>query len=140
MQSRKPLPESPPANNEPNTIVREKELEASLAKEQALRVAAETKVKEVNAEIEELSASLFQQANEMVAHERRESARLKERIKSLEEHGSPGNMDATQLENARLREKIRSLEQRDAERRKRLERLEAANRRIERVRAMLIPR
>jgi len=35
-------------------------------------------------EMEELSASLFQNANEMVANERRERSKLEERIKILE--------------------------------------------------------
>jgi len=61
--------------------------------------------------MEELSAQLFQQANEMVAAERKARAKLEERIEVLE---------------AREREK-----------RKRLERLERAVGRIERVRDLL---
>lgn len=61
--------------------------------------------------MEDLSASLFQQANEMVAQERKARAALEERVKVLET--------------------------RDAEKRKRLERLERAIERIERVRGML---
>jgi hypothetical protein len=54
---------------------------------------------------------LFEQANEMVASERRARAKLEERVEMLE--------------------------RRDVEKRRRLERLESAMGRIERVRAML---
>lgn len=66
---------------------------------------------ETSREVEELSVSLFEQANEMVAAERRERARLEERIELLEK--------------------------RDADKRRRLDRLENAMDRIERVRALL---
>ena len=66
---------------------------------------------QLSAEMEELSAQLFQQANEMVAAERKARAKLEERVEVLE---------------AREREK-----------RKRLERLERAVGRIDRVRDLL---
>ncbi|KAI9840440.1 MAG: hypothetical protein M1830_007941, partial [Pleopsidium flavum] len=62
-------------------------------------------------ELEELSAVLFQQANEMVAKEKRARAKLEERIEVLEG--------------------------RDAEKRKRLEKLDLAIQRIGRVRGVL---
>jgi hypothetical protein len=65
----------------------------------------------MNTEIEDLSVSLFQQANEMVAAERKARAKLEERVAVLES--------------------------RDDEKRKRLERLEGAMKRIERVRGLL---
>lgn len=65
----------------------------------------------MSGELEELSAQLFQQANEMVASERKARARLEERVEVLEG--------------------------RDAEKRKRLERLERAVGRIERVHGLL---
>jgi hypothetical protein len=61
--------------------------------------------------VEELSASLFEQANEMVATERRARARLEERVGELE--------------------------RREGDKKRRLERLERAVGRIERVRAVL---
>lgn len=61
--------------------------------------------------MEELSVSLFEQANEMVAEERRARARLEARVAVLE--------------------------QRDTDKKHRLERLEQAMDRIERLRAML---
>lgn len=118
---------------------RHHELEATLIKEQTARIAAETKVKEVNSEVEELSASLFQQANDMVAAERRENAGLRDKIKALEE--SNGGADQVlKKENERLQQKIASLEQRDVDRKRRLEKLEAAQKRIDRVRTMLSAR
>ncbi len=87
------------------------DLKAALSREQALRQQAEGKLSEANGELEELSAQLFQQANEMVATERRARAKLEERVEMLE--------------------------RRDREKRKRLERLEGAVERIQRVRNML---
>ncbi|KAF2723653.1 hypothetical protein K431DRAFT_292339 [Polychaeton citri CBS 116435] len=117
MYPRKPsgtVERMPPQISNASTRERERELEAALTKEQALRQAAEHKVAEVNGEIEELSTTLFQQANEMVATERRENAKLKERLQIVE--------------------------RRDIDRKRRLERLEAAQKRIDRARALLVPR
>ncbi|KAH9843387.1 GDP/GTP exchange factor Sec2p [Teratosphaeria destructans] len=125
---------------------REKELEAALVKEQTARIAAEKKVKEVNAEIEELSASLFQQANEMVAAERKENAALRDKVEMLEKQAlefcgtGRGSEEEVWKENARLKERIKTMEQREIERRRRLEKIEAAQRRVERARSLLIPR
>lgn len=137
MHSRKPVAavvvQSPGA--------REKELEGSLVKEQTLRIAAEKKTTEVTAEIEELSATLFQHANEMVANERKENAELREKLVALEAKGTvPNNTTILEKENIKLRTKLRTMEQREVDRRRRLERLEAATRRIERVHALLRPR
>jgi len=65
----------------------------------------------MSGEIEDLSVQLFQQANEMVATERKARAKLEERVEVLE--------------------------RRDDEKRERLERLETAIKRIERVRGLL---
>lgn len=130
-----------PTNLQPGTGNREKALEEKLVLEQTARIAAEQRAKEVSAEIEDLSASLFQQANEMVATERRENARLVERIQSLEKRrASLHEAQMAHKENQKLKEKIKTLEQREIDRKRRLERLESANKRIERVRAMLVPR
>jgi chromosome segregation ATPase len=91
----------------------ERDLVAALTREQALRQQAEGKLDEASGELEELSAQLFQQANEMVATERKARAKLEERVAVLE--------------------------RRDVEKRKRLERLESAMERIERVRGLLAP-
>ena len=82
-----------------------------LTREQSLRQAAESKVSETNEELEELSAQLFTEANEMVATERKARARLEERVAVLE--------------------------RRDQEKRARLEVLEGRLGRIERVRDLL---
>lgn len=83
----------------------------ALTREQQLRLAAEAKMNDTSREVEELSVTLFEEANEMVATERREKARLEERVGELE--------------------------RRDREKKVRLERLEGAVGRIERVRSML---
>lgn len=88
-------------------------LQSSLEEERTLRLRAETSLSQTQTELEELTAQLFGQANEMVATERKARAKLEERVKVLE--------------------------QRDVEKRKRLERLEKAIARIERVRGMIGP-
>lgn len=87
------------------------DLAEELRKEQSLRQAADRKLDEASGELEELSAQLFMQANEMVATERKARAKLEERVEILE--------------------------RRDNEKRKRLDRLEGAVQRIERVRGLL---
>lgn len=82
-----------------------------LTREQSLRKAAESRVSQTNEELEELSAQLFTEANEMVATERKARAKLEERVAVLEG--------------------------RDKEKRTRLEVLESRLGRIERVREML---
>ena len=125
--------------------VREEELKAELAKEKHARVEAEKNAKEAHDEIEELSATLFEQANEMVASERKENARLVKRVQMLEQQVSSsqqlrcGSVDMS-VENAKLQERLRELKSRDAERMRRLEKLEAAIWRVERVNDMLLPR
>ncbi|KAF2199217.1 hypothetical protein GQ43DRAFT_399247, partial [Delitschia confertaspora ATCC 74209] len=95
----------------PNQRSSTPDLKAQLEKEQRLRAQAEGKLANMNVEIEELSATLFTQANEMVATERKARAKLEERVKVLEV--------------------------RDEEKRARLERLEQCCKRIERVRGLL---
>ncbi|KEQ88265.1 hypothetical protein M438DRAFT_80420 [Aureobasidium pullulans EXF-150] len=112
----KPLPKTPAASKSspmapsPSSAALT-DLQQALAKETKARVAAEKKYHELEQELEDLSATLFEQANEMVAKERKEKARLEERIKVLEE--------------------------RDMLSRKRLEMVEGALGRIERVRKLL---
>ena len=86
-------------------------LAAELAKEKALRAEAEEAVRRTGEEAEELSAAVFERANEMVAEERRARAGLEERVMVLEG--------------------------REKGRRKRLEVLEGAVERIESLRALL---
>ncbi|KAI0119345.1 hypothetical protein F4814DRAFT_236421 [Daldinia grandis] len=83
----------------------------ALSRERELRAKAEGRLRDTSREVEELSATLFEQANEMVASERRARAQLEERVSVLE--------------------------RRDVEKRDRLDRLEGAMGRLERVRALL---
>lgn len=83
----------------------------ALTREQSLRQAAEGKLNETSREVEELSVTLFEQANEMVASERRARAQLEERVGVLE--------------------------RREDEKRGRLERLEGSVARIERISRIL---
>ncbi|RYP01173.1 hypothetical protein DL764_006296 [Monosporascus ibericus] len=101
----------PPQPAPPAPAAAEEDLQAALSRERELRRAAEGKLSDTSREVEELSASLFEQANEMVATERRARAKLEERVGVLE--------------------------RRDIEKRDRLERLEGAVGRLERVRALL---
>lgn len=82
-----------------------------LERERALRAKAEDRVRTVDSEIEELSVTLFSQANEMVAEERRARAKLEERIELLEK--------------------------KDKDKMARLDRLEKAVSTLDRVKAML---
>ncbi|KAK4241436.1 hypothetical protein C8A03DRAFT_30413 [Achaetomium macrosporum] len=104
-------PASPPPSVPTSSHLTTEDLLSALSREQALRQEAEARVHEASREVEELSASLFEQANEMVATERRARARLEARVGELE--------------------------RREAEKRKRLDRLERAVGRIERVRGVL---
>lgn len=87
------------------------ELLGQLERERALRAKAEEKARKVDSEIEELSVQLFSQANEMVAQERKARARLEARVELLEK--------------------------KDKDKMARLERLEKAVSRIDRVKAIL---
>lgn len=86
-------------------------LRAEIANEKRLRLAAESSLSSAHHELEELTTQLFSQANEMVAAERRARAKLEERVAVLEK--------------------------RDLEKRRRLERLEKAVERIDRVRGLV---
>jgi hypothetical protein len=83
-----------------------------LTLEQSLRKEAETQSAKKDTEIEELSTQLFEQANEMVAVERRARAKLENRVEVLEK--------------------------RDNDKAKRLGLLEMRVQRAERVRALLM--
>ncbi|RAH49853.1 uncharacterized protein BO95DRAFT_450004 [Aspergillus brunneoviolaceus CBS 621.78] len=102
-----PIISPPPITSYEETL----ELQNALNREQSLRKAAETQLSQASTELEELTAQLFSQANEMVAQERKARARLEERVAVLE--------------------------RRDVEKRTRLERLEKAMERVERIRAMV---
>ncbi|EKV16144.1 hypothetical protein PDIG_09530 [Penicillium digitatum PHI26] len=95
----------------PANIEHTTELQDALTREQRLRNAAESQLSQASTELEELTMQLFSQANEMVAEERKARAKLEERVAVLE--------------------------QRDIEKHSRLERLEKAVARVERLRALV---
>lgn len=109
LSPRKPLP-APPAHQGGQDATTE-DLLIALSREQYLRKEAEDRLGETSREVEDLSVSLFEQANEMVATERRARAKLEERVDMLE--------------------------RREWEKKGRLERLEAAVGRIEVARRVL---
>ncbi|KAJ5218912.1 GDPGTP exchange factor Sec2p [Penicillium cinerascens] len=102
-----PLPQVSSPASSDNTS----ELQDALNREQGLRKAAEAQLTQSNTELEELTVQLFSQANEMVAQERKARAKLEERVAVLE--------------------------RRDIEKRSRLERLEKAMARVDRLRALV---
>lgn len=102
---------APSATPSANGSVDYGDLQNALARETAARQEAERKVAQVNGEVEDLSAQLFEQANEMVATERRARAKLEERVAVLE--------------------------QRDKDKSRRLDRIEGALKRLDRVKALL---
>lgn len=104
-----PLPTDPTRQTQSLTLIG---LQSKLETERLLREEAEKNLTDAQSELEELTAQLFGQANEMVAQERRARAELEERVKLLET--------------------------RDGDKRKRLERLEGAVARIERVRRLVV--
>lgn len=76
------------------------DLEKALSKEKTLRKQAEGRLQQVTNELEELSASLFQQANEMVADERRARSKLEQRVAQLEQREKEKVARLGQLEQA----------------------------------------
>ncbi len=109
-----------------NAARRETDLRDALTREQNLRKTAEMKLTQVNGELEDLSVTLFQQANEMVATERRARAKLKESARLWEERAR------------KLEERVKVLEKRDKDKGKRLARLEEAMGRVERVKRLIV--
>lgn len=93
------------------------DLAAALAREKALRTEAEETVRRTGEEAEELSAAVFERANEMVATERRERAALEERVRKLEEREKGRGRRLDVLEGAVKRmEKVRALFEEERER------------------------
>jgi hypothetical protein len=102
-----PAPLPPSASTEPTLH----SLQATLTTERTLRERAESTLNQTQLELEELTATLFGQANEMVAEERRARSKLEERVKILE--------------------------RREREKGERLKRLEGRVERVERVRGLV---
>ena len=71
-----------------------------LSKETTLRKEAEEILQQMTNELEELSASLFQEANGIVAEERRAKNKLEQRIAQLEQRNKEQFTKLGQLEQA----------------------------------------
>lgn len=107
-----------------------KELIAALTNERRLRTAAEEKLTATNRELEDLSASLFEQANNMVATERRARAALEERVNLLGKRDEEKRVRMGLLENAVLRlERAREMLAHKVEEKGEKEQVEDAGRR-----------
>jgi chromosome segregation ATPase len=100
--------------------------------EHALRLAAEEKLAELQAELADLSTSLFEQANKMVADERRLRTKCEARMKVLEEQ----IVQAEERIKASAKRKEEEAEAKQ-ERVERLRKLEERMGRVERVRKTL---
>ncbi|KAI9686177.1 MAG: exosome 3'-_5 exonuclease subunit ski4 (Csl4) [Bathelium mastoideum] len=125
------------ASNNPTTIPGpdpdpDPDLRTLLTRESALRATAERQLSQAQHELEDLTAQLFGQANEMVATERRARAGLEERLV-----GAEAAAEREKGERLRLQERVQRLEEREGERRGRLERLERAVEQIGRARGVL---
>lgn len=122
------------------------DLEVALKHERALREAAEERFGKAQEEMEELSAQLFAEANEMVAGERRERKRLEEEVEREREEGKRvgeerrGLVERVEGLERRVGERegrVEVLERRAREKEGRWEELERRVRRGERVRGLL---
>lgn len=123
----------------------------TLQHERSLRMEAERKLQASSAELEELSAQLFAEANEMVGQERRARVQVEARATKLakkveeleaqvqaEKSSARGKDDEEKGRKVRwLEERGRVLEGREGEKRVRWEELEKRVGRVERVRELL---
>ncbi|KAL8767006.1 MAG: hypothetical protein Q9209_006360 [Squamulea sp. 1 TL-2023] len=111
------------------------DLHAVLEQERSLRLAAEAHLSTTHAEIEELSTSLFSEANELVAAERRSLHELQTRYDALEEEarGLRDGEKEREKEEGRLRKRVVVLEEKG----RRWEDLERRVCRVEKVKALL---
>ncbi|KAL8677609.1 MAG: hypothetical protein Q9186_005968 [Xanthomendoza sp. 1 TL-2023] len=114
-------------------------LQTQLDHERTLRLAAESSLHTTNTELEDLSASLFREANELVAVERRSSHQLKLRCEELAVQAEvlEKKVGEREKEEGRLRDRVRVLEGREGEKGRRWEELERMVGRVERVRGLL---
>ncbi|KAI0490541.1 hypothetical protein F4859DRAFT_11640 [Xylaria cf. heliscus] len=109
-----------PGGVETTNIAETRELLAALTHERRLRAAAEEKLAATSREVEDLSASLFEQANAMVATERRARAALEDRVAELglrdrEKKVRLGRLEGAVLRIERAREVLRRDEGEDEE-------------------------
>lgn len=76
------------------------DLQQQLQKERQLRESAERKANAMAIELEELSQTLFEEANTMVANERKEKAELEKQLKMFDEKESSRRNRLSLLEDA----------------------------------------
>lgn len=79
------------------------ELSNQLSEEKKQREMAEKALADVKGELEDLSVTLFQQANEMVSTERKARAKLEDRVAMLEKRDIEKGMRLDQLQRAMQR-------------------------------------
>lgn len=90
-----------PANTDANEIDAElSRMKQQVQEEKRQRREAEAKVLRVNAELEELSQTLFEEANTMVASERKLRARAEEKLKIYQQRDEERNKRMLELEAA----------------------------------------
>jgi hypothetical protein len=111
--NRTPTPQLTPTPTSTNLradSLAETPLEEELAAERAAREAAEEKVASMTLELEELTQSLFEEANGMVKAEREKCARLEARLQIMESREEDKRRRLTELEKAVERiTRVRSL-------------------------------
>ncbi|KAI4208789.1 MAG: hypothetical protein LQ349_009631, partial [Xanthoria aureola] len=115
------------------------DLHAALEQERSLRLAAEAHLSTTQTEIEDLSTSLFSEANELVAAERRSLHDLQTRYDALQEEARGlRDRDGERVKEAgRLQARLGVLEGREGEKGRRWEELERRVCRVEKVKALL---
>ncbi|KAI4112053.1 MAG: hypothetical protein LQ339_000060 [Xanthoria mediterranea] len=115
------------------------DLHAALEQERSLRLAAEAHLSTTQTEIEDLSTSLFSEANELVAAERRALHDLQTRYDALQEEARGlRDRDGERVKEAgRLQARLGVLEGREGEKGRRWEELERRVCRVEKVKALL---
>ncbi|KAI5302968.1 hypothetical protein KEM56_000168 [Ascosphaera pollenicola] len=99
-----------PSNASTSSIASDPSLQEALSRETQLRKEVERMLEKTNDEIEDITVELFSRANEMVAKERRDVAKLKEKIEMLEKRDLQKGARLERLERAVTRcDRVRSL-------------------------------
>ncbi|KAL8842192.1 MAG: hypothetical protein Q9176_002885 [Flavoplaca citrina] len=139
---RQPPPPQPPTSHHHHHTTSNPlptDLHAALENERSLRLAAEAHLSSTQSEIEDLSATLFSEANELVAAERRSLHDLQAQYRELQEEAQglrDREKERAKVE-GRLRDRVGVLEGREGEKGRRWEELERRVSRVEKVRGLL---
>ncbi|BFZ59519.1 hypothetical protein YB2330_000530 [Saitoella coloradoensis] len=148
-----------PERNQPRATSRQKGLPGvpdllhELDEERRMRCTAETALAQLQGEVEELSASLFSEANNLVSSSNQQLHHTQSVLQSTTQqlNTTSATLTATQAElvatvidlarerekSKRLEERFGDMEERDVERRERIEALEKAVERVGRVRGLV---